>query len=292
MHQDKILTVVMNKVIRFIHISDTHLRDDPEARMYGINVYDAALKAIEAINRSTLPFDFVVHTGDVTSVDGTQKEYELAAGIFKKIETPMYFVTGNHDNASLMRRIIKFGEKQDLSTDDNRLFYIFEVNGHKFLVLDAKTTKEEDPHGRLPQEQLDKLDGIIADTQGHITIFNHYPTIVPDCAWLKKSMTILNADAILKIFNKYSSKITGVFSGHIHQGTVLIRDGILYSSVGSTFVNFRNAPADDDVIFFSHGVGYFNHVTIEESSIEIKQYAFENGTSSFIKTREEMLKSI
>ena len=155
----------MNKVIRFIHISDTHLRDDPEARMYGINVYDAALKAIEAINRSTLPFDFVVHTGDVTSVDGTQKEYELAAEIFKKIEASMYFVTGNHDNASLMRRIIKFGEKQDLSTDDNRLFYIFEVNGHKFLVLDAKTTKEEDPHGRLPQEQLDKLDGIIADTQ-------------------------------------------------------------------------------------------------------------------------------
>ena len=281
----------MNKVIRFIHISDTHLRDDPEARMYGVNVYDAALKAVEAINSSTLPFDFVVHTGDVASVDGTQKEYEVAAKIFENIKVPMYFLTGNHDNAQLMRRILKFGEKKDLSADDTRLFYSFKINNHNFLVLDAKARKELDPHGELPQEQLNKLDKIIADVQGYVTIFIHYPVVPTDSAWLKRSMTILNADAILKIFNKYSSKIVGVFSGHIHQATILTRNGIVYSSAGSTFLNFRNAPRDEDVIFLSHGVGYFNHVTIEESSIEIKQYAFANGVSSFIKTREEMRKT-
>ena len=280
----------MNKPVRFIHIGDTHLRDDPSAKMYGVNVYDAALKAVDAINSSTLPFDFVVHTGDVASVDGAQKEYEVAAKIFENIKVPMYFLTGNHDNAQLMRRILKFGEKKDLSADDTRLFYSFKINNHNFLVLDAKTTKEEDPHGRLPQEQLDKLDGIIAEAQGYITIFIHYPVVPPDSAWLKRSMTIINADAILKILNKYSSKIAGVFSGHIHQGTILTRDGIVYSSVGSTFLNFRNAQRDEDVIFLSHGVGYFNHVTVEGASIEIKQYAFENGVSSFRKTREEMQK--
>src|SRR3989344_4722586 len=180
----------MNKPVRFIHIGDTHLRDDPAARMYGVNVYDAALKAVEAINSSTLPFDFVVHTGDVASVDGTQKEYELATKIFENIKVPMYFLTGNHDDAQLMRQILKFGEKKDLSADDTRLFYSFKIADHNFLVLDAKTTKEE------------------------------------------------------------------------------------------------------DVIFLSNGVGYFSHVTINGPSIEIKQYAFENGVSSFIKTREEMLKSI
>ena len=284
--------IIMNKTVRFIHISDTHLRDDPSAKMYGVNVYDAALKAVEAINSSTLPFDFVVHTGDVASVDGTQKEYELATKIFENIKVPMYFLTGNHDDAQLMRQILKFGEKKDLSADDTRLFYSFKIADHNFLVLDAKTTKEEDPHGRLPQEQLDRLDGIIAEAQGYITIFIHYPVVSPDSAWLKRSMTILNADAILKIFNKYSSKISGVFSGHIHQGTVLTQNGIVYSSAGSTFLNFRNAPNDEDVIFLSNGVGYFSHVTINGPSIEIKQYAFENGVSSFIKTREEMLKSI
>src|SRR3990167_5175740 len=253
----------MYKPVRFIHISDTHLRDDPKAKMYGINVYDAAIKAVEAINKSTLPFDFVVHTGDVASVDGTQKEYELAAKIFDNIKVSMYYLTGNHDNASLMSRILKFGEKKDLSTDDSRLFYTFKFNRHNFLVLDAKTTKEEDPHGRLPPDQLDELDKILSQTQGYITIFN-----------------------------KYSSKIVGVFSGHIHQGTILTKDGILYSSAGSTFVNFRNAPDDEDVIFLSNGVGYFNHVTVEKSSIEIKQYAFANGVSSFIKTREEMKYSL
>ena len=282
----------MYKPVRFIHISDTHLRDDPKAKMYGINVYDAAIKAVEAINKSTLPFDFVVHTGDVASVDGTQKEYELAAKIFDNIKVSMYYLTGNHDNASLMSRILKFGEKKDLSTDDSRLFYTFKFNRHNFLVLDAKTTKEEDPHGRLPPDQLDELDKILSQTQGYITIFNHYPTIPPDSIWLKKTMTILNAEDILKIFNKYSSKIVGVFSGHIHQDTILTKDGILYSSAGSTFVNFRNAPDDEDVIFLSNGVGYFNHVTVEKSSIEIKQYAFANGVSSFIKTREEMKYSL
>src|SRR3989344_4029553 len=149
----------MNKVVRFIHFGDTHLRDDPEARMYGVNVYDAALKAVEAVNSFTLPFDFVVHTGDVTSVDGTQKEYELAAEIFKKIEASMYFVTGNHDNASLMRRIIKFGEKKKLLTDENKLFFFFFFYFFIFLksmVISSLFLMQKQLRKRIPMEDCRK----------------------------------------------------------------------------------------------------------------------------------------
>ena len=67
-----------------------------------------------------------------------------------------------------------------------------------------------------------------------------------------------------------------------------MKDQILYSAVGSTCIQFRNNPADEDVIFTSSNTGFFNYVTISESTIEIKEYSFVNDSGIFLKDRFEM----
>lgn len=278
----------MNSSVSFIHISDTHLGGAKNFKQHGIRTNHAAEKAIQAIKDSQLSYDFIIHTGDVASVDGTREEYTLAAELFKAIESPVYYVTGNHDTSSLMKEILKFGNHEALTEDKNRLFYRFEINGHLFLVLDAKAPKEMDPHGELPQDQLTKLESILKDSTKPVTIFIHYPTQVPQTSWLK-TMNIVNGDQILGVFNRYSTKINGVFSGHIHKGVTVVKDQIVYASVGSTCMQFRNNPDDTDVIFTSSNTGFFNHVTISGKLVEIKEYSFVNDSGVFLKSREEMI---
>ncbi len=278
----------MNKSVNFIHISDTHLGGSKDFLLHGINTYKAAEKAVQAIYNSQLQYDFIIHTGDVAAVNGTREEYKLASELFQSVSKPVYYVTGNHDRSSLMKEILKFGDKTDLTEDPDRLFYQFEIKGHRFLVLDAQAPKEMDPHGRMPKDQLNKLGHILKDSEKRVTIFIHYPARVPDSAWLKEKMTILNDEEILKTFNTYSSKINGVFSGHIHKGITIIKDQIVYSTVGSTCMQFRNNPDDQDVIFTSSNTGFFNYVTISENSLEIKEYSFINESGVFVKNRLEM----
>ena len=173
----------MNSSASFIHISDTHLGGRKDFKLNGVNVYSAAVKAVQAIKDSQLKYDFIIHTGDVASVNGTREEYQLASGLFKSLTAPMYYVTGNHDTSALMKELLTFGEHTPLTEDRNELFYKFEVNGHTFIVLDAKAEKILDPHGELPQDQLQKLENILKDTNSPVTIFIHFPTLLPESAW-------------------------------------------------------------------------------------------------------------
>lgn len=277
----------MKNSVSFIHISDTHLGGTKDFKLHGINVYNAAEKALQAIKDSQLKYDFIIHTGDVASVDGTREEYQLASELFKSLNVAMYYVTGNHDTSSLMKELLQFGEHTPLTEDQNELFYTFEVNGHTFIVLDAKAEKIQDPHGELPEDQLKKLESILKETNNPVTIFIHYPTQRPESIWLH-SMNLLNESEVLNCINRYPTKILGVFSGHIHKGITIVKDQIVYSSVGSTCMQFRNNPDDEDVIFTSSNTGFFNHVTVSGKSIEIKEYSFVNDSGVFTKTRREM----
>lgn len=279
----------MNTPVSFIHISDTHLGPSKDFKLNdAVNTYTSSQKAIQAILDSKLQYDFIIHTGDVAAVDGTQEDYKIAAELFASFTKPVYYVTGNHDTSSLMKNILKFGPLTYLSDEPDRLFYQFEVNNHLYIVLDAKAPKEQDPHGQLPEEHLAKLETILKTTDKLVTIFVHFPVQMPNVPWLKEKMNILNEEKILEVLKKYSSKIAGVFSGHIHKGIMKISDEILYSTVGSTCMQFRNNPDDTDVIFTSSNNGFFNHVTISGNSIEIKEYSFVNDSGVYTKTREEM----
>ena len=67
--------------------------------------------------------------------------YRLAAETFARLNVPIYYVNGNHDTASGIRRHLPMGPKEDAAGAHEPgnlgpLSYTFEVKGYRFLVLE------------------------------------------------------------------------------------------------------------------------------------------------------------
>lgn len=255
-------------MIRFIHISDTHIGPSKEFLLQGVNTYYPFQTVLKAIQN--LPFrpDFIVHTGDIVA-DPDEKSYALFADTVKDISIPIYYVSGNHDDSQMIMSGLHIGEREQLM--GNRLVYRFDFSGHQFLVLDGQGPKEIDPHGTISEEQFEVIDSQLTNVQSPLTIFIHFPLLPIDCTWVDAKMLLLQGEKLHALFVKHREKICGVFHGHIHRGTQLSEDGIRYQSVGSTCVQFGVMPFQEAPTFENHGRGYFNIVTIEGGSIIVRE---------------------
>lgn len=80
--------VDINTNFSFIQLSDTHIPDE--------NGIERSKKVIDAINNFALPYDFVIHTGDVSSGLGNSEAMEKAFALLK-FKKKAYFVPGNAD---------------------------------------------------------------------------------------------------------------------------------------------------------------------------------------------------
>lgn len=261
-------------MIRFIHISDTHIGDTKDFLIQGANPFDGTKKLIEELNK--LPFrpDFIVHTGDVAASNGESESYTLAQKLFNEISTPTYFVTGNHDKSGPMKKMMKYGEKIDLLDAETNM-YQFDVNGIRNIVLDARGPDAIDPHGIVSDEQLKILEKAIKDGTMPLAIYIHFFPLPLDNAWLDQDMLLLNGSTFHKLLKKHASRIRGVFTGHVHRGMQYYRDGILYASVGSSFLQFSALAKQVAPVFEKEKIGFYNVVSITPDSTIIKEHFYD-----------------
>ncbi len=255
-------------MIRFIHISDTHIGPTEEFTLQGVNSFRGFRSVLQAIR--DLPFrpDFIIHTGDVVA-DPDEASYELFNKMVRDVDIPLYFVTGNHDDSLMLKNAVQFGPKNDVMED--KLVYTFERNEHQFLVIDGRGPREIDPHGTISEVQIQVIESQISKFQYPISIFIHFPLLPMDCKWIDRDMLLLEGERLHALFVKHREKIQGVFHGHVHRGTQTLRDGIRYQSVGSTFLQFGLMPDQEEPSFENHGRGYFNIVTIENGKMTVKE---------------------
>ncbi len=169
-----------NVLLRFAHISDTHLTpgDRTEMRMdhYSPRVLAlinavrahqpeaashenpavlasvATKRLIEEINRLPFPLDFVLHTGDIMT-DATADEYEYTKDILRGINYPLYFIPGNHDSSEGIQRVLA-GMDAIKPTYD----YVVEINGVQLVCVDSATNGVD--HGCLPAPRGGDMDGL------------------------------------------------------------------------------------------------------------------------------------
>jgi 3',5'-cyclic AMP phosphodiesterase CpdA len=86
----------------FIHVTDTHVSRErlyDARRGFDVPAEESIRRcraAVAEINRCSLPYELIVHTGDVAHTRETSADFDLARElhVFKK---PAYYVPGNHD---------------------------------------------------------------------------------------------------------------------------------------------------------------------------------------------------
>ncbi len=260
--------------MELIHISDTHLGPTRDHEVRGANVYENTKHLIRAINDLSFTPDAVIHTGDVV-YDPDEAAYDLAAELFDALKAPLYFVTGNHDETAMMRQRLRFSEKTDLLTDTDRLCYRMSGPGFdefECLVADAKVPAEEGPHGFLSEEQQEALLAAISGTKP-VALFIHYPLTAIGSPWIDDKLLVTNGELFQqRLAEKAGGMLRGIFSGHLHRGLQLYRDGILQSGVSSPACEFTACPNGSGCDFVACTNLPFDHLTITEDATMVKAY--------------------
>jgi len=86
----------------FIQVTDTHVsrRRLVDAKQgYDVPAEESVRRTravVEAINQCSLPYEIVVHTGDVAHTRDTNEDFDLARELLQ-FDKPAYFLPGNHD---------------------------------------------------------------------------------------------------------------------------------------------------------------------------------------------------
>lgn len=263
-------------MLEVIHISDTHFGPDRNHEIRGANACRRAEALVEAING--LPFvpDFIIHTGDVVN-DPDERAYRLAAEVLSGLGAPVYYATGNHDEVPMMRRALTFGPHQPLlPASSDALCYRITAPGtenYDLLVIDARVSPAEGPHGFLPQPQIDAVLAAASGTKP-LVLFIHYPLSPIGSPWIDGHLLVTNGAAFLAALkDRVGDALRGIFSGHLHRGFSLFNDGVFQSGVSSPACEFSTGPHDDFCDFLPGGPIPFHHISLSPAATMVKDYS-------------------
>ncbi len=260
--------------LRFVHISDTHINPDP-AYIKSYAAYTPMVGAEALVHAiQELPFqpDFVLHTGDV-AYDPFPEAYAAVAEVLGKINAPIHYLAGNHDDAvALQQQVMGKADAQEY------LYYEFEVKGVQIVCLDSNGPHDPTrPSGSVTQEQLDWLDEICrADDPRPLVVAVHHNVLPMQVPWLDDWMRLENPDALHDILRQASERLRGVFHGHIHQNTEVFQDGVLYVAAASSWCQFISYPMPENERVapdFLTPPG-FSVVTVTDRAMSLRRHSF------------------
>jgi 3',5'-cyclic-AMP phosphodiesterase len=259
-------------VLRFIHLTDTHIGPTEAFELYGKQPLPILRRVIDEINRLDFPIDFVLHTGDVVD-DGSAEAYELYRDAIDELRYPVHHVVGNHDHVERLQMQV-----MDIDEPTDRLDYAFEAGGVRFLILDSRGP--QDPCGLLQPEQLDWLRAECTPAGPPLVIAVHHALVPLDTPWLDtpppnwgdtgRHMYTDNAAEVRAALAPARERIRAVLSGHVHGSFDVMRDGILYSAALSTFAPLRTLPSTIKVDADDTQGGMYRIVTVTDEQIIIR----------------------
>lgn len=260
--------------LRFVHISDTHFGTTKDYLYHGRNSYNLAEKIIAKILELPVLPDFVIHTGDVAT-DKEGLSYDLACEVLKRIKCPVYSVPGNHDDVPSMRERFPISAKVNLLSGPDRLTYLFDIKGVRILVVDLHHEDDTDPSGYAYPAELDLLRKECAKGSSPLIVFSHFPILPIGAPWIDRNLLVQNGEEVHKILMSAGNRMRGFFSGHVHQNVQVVRDGILYSTVGSTCFQFGGWGCDEMITYQLDSPPTFNFVEVTGASTIVHQYVID-----------------
>lgn len=218
-----------------VQISDTHLYEDPDARLWGVAPDPALDRVIESVVAVAPDPALILVTGDC-SADGSDASYRRLGAKLAKLNAPAYFLPGNHDDAALMAHMLMNRE-----IDKAKLCFSFEALDWRFVMLDSSVRGED--AGCIGNAQREWLRTALAEAPEAPTVVAvHHNPLPVGSQWLD-TMTISDSAALLAILDT-APQVKAVVFGHVHQEFEEYRDGTLYASVPSTFFQFKPRSKD------------------------------------------------
>ena len=257
-------------LLRFVHISDTHISHDPHYNKDGA-MHTPLIGARSLVYQlQLLPFkpDFVLHTGDV-AYDPDEQAYAAARDVLSGIDAPVYYLPGNHDDAGMLQRVL-LGRNDVLSPFD----YQLEINGVQVVCIDSN--REAPPwQGSVSDEQLTWLaERCSADDPRPLIVALHHPVLQMGAPFWDERMCMANGEAFHRVLLPAQKRLRGVFSGHVHQNTDITRDGITYYTAKSSWNQLHNYPEQAEAEYDRFANPGFSVVMVTREQTYVRRHSF------------------
>lgn len=200
--------------MRFLHLSDTHLRLDYQTDWLTNQLFTQEenpslnLESFLA-NLDTSDIDFILITGDLVH-EGTKEDYQLFRSLLERYAPglPYFLCRGNHD----VRQ--SFFEGLNLEINPSMTYTSCgEINGLRIISLDS--AQDHSHEGRIGQEQFEILKTYLATPaeKGSILLLHH------PLAWEEEEIQTQVPEGFAEFIRE--SDIKAIFVGHIHTSSVL-----------------------------------------------------------------------
>ncbi len=252
-------------VLRVVHITDCHLRAEPEGSLLGMRTLDSLDAVLELVRREGEAPDLVLMTGDLAQ-DGSEGAYELLRMRSASFGCPVVWFMGNHDKSAAMRKV---------ADQDGLLRKSFSLANWRFLFLDSSVPGRV--HGHLSQSELDWLENELqTHADAHVGIALHHNPVAVGSAWLD-AIGLRNGRSLLALLERHPC-VRLVLWGHIHQVYEDILNGVHLFASPSTCIQFK--PHSQSFALDELAPGYrrlrlFSDGTIETEVLRVDHIDFE-----------------
>lgn len=228
-----------NEIIKFIHLSDTHinyeyLNDKAKLRRNSSKLF---LTAINQINN--IPdLDFVLNTGDIINKP-KEDLLEKFLVLGSKLKYPLYGVFGNHDvspdpSINKSQYVRDFNKIFKYSFTEGMTYYVAYPNS-KVTIICLDTTGEQ-YKGRiagLGNEQMQWFEKQLELNKNKVILIAMHLTPVKPYSRMEDLFVEPDRIEFLNLINKYSNVI-GVFTGDYHIAKLYKKDGKVFSIAPAT----------------------------------------------------------
>lgn len=241
-------------VIKIVQLSDLHLFDDINGSLLGVRTADSFQAILDQVTDPNYEADIFLVTGDI-SQDYSEGSYIRFSNMIKQIKKPIFWLPGNHDDGPLMYRMFP-----NLGISVARQIF---CNNWQIIMLNTQVYSN--PCGYLDPEQFSYLLHCLDSHRNMNTLIcMHHNTFKVNSAWLDQHY-LKNADELTKCLHNYPN-VKCVLSGHVHQVTDTLYEGVRYISSPSTCIQFL--PSSDAFGLDRVGPGWRNLQLYRNGSME------------------------
>ena len=237
--------------LSLVQVTDTHLTGTEEGRLLGMNTERSARKVIDAALAAENA-DCVLVTGDIAA-DGQPEAYGQLQALVGAL-VPSLWLPGNHDDVS--------SHKDRYASHMKR-----RLRAKHWDVVMLETQVEGEVGGALSTTELAALKSAVDDARlanKALLVATHHPLRRIESAWLDEQ-SVENAYEALEILEPIVDQ-TALISGHVHQESDEVINGVRMMTTPSTRVQF--APRAQDFALDITDPGYRRLVLHPNARIE------------------------
>jgi 3',5'-cyclic AMP phosphodiesterase CpdA len=259
-------------VLKFIHITDTHLVERGRA-LYGLDPCERLARCVDSVIQDHSDAALCVITGDLAHV-GHPDAYGQLAEQLSRLPMPVLPILGNHDSRANFRELFP-----QVPTDANG-FVQYEAPIGKYRGIFLDTNEPGVSYGVLCGKRAQWLAERLAEDDRPVLLFMHHPAFVLGIPAMDR-IALLETRPFWTALGAHSHRIKHLFFGHMHRPIFGSWRGIPFSTMRGTNHQVALRLDATDKVPGSHEPPQYCVVLLGEDSVTVHVHDFLDGSERF-----------